>query len=166
MSVCGYLGAGYCTTANGNTPWNYVATCQDSLADCEAQVSSTTACMSWAAVPTKIEQHSTVTTQARKCKSKGQGRCMVFDATDGSPGANKAAAGAGLISTSSAHLAELGTSTRADGARGAARGMSRAAGTGEHVRLVGGAVEPVGEFIMGGQITKENMLSPSMHLRG
>ena len=49
MSVCGYLGAGYCTTANGNTPWNYVATCQDSLAACEAQVSSTTACISWAA---------------------------------------------------------------------------------------------------------------------
>ena len=46
-------------------------------------MSSTTACISWAAVPTKIEQHSTVTTQARKCKSKGQGRCMVFDATDG-----------------------------------------------------------------------------------
>ena len=33
----------------------------------------------------KIEQHPTVTTQARKCKSKGQGRCMVFDAPTGRP---------------------------------------------------------------------------------
>ena len=109
MSVCGYLGAGYCTTANGKTPWNCVATCQDALADCEAQVSSTTACISWAADPTKIEKHPTVTTQARKCKSEGQGRCMVFDATDNSPGANKAAAGAGAFKPGredNAHLVE------------------------------------------------------------
>ena len=74
----------------------------------------------------------------------GGGRGRAGEGASGIDG--KAAAGAGLISLS-AHLAELGTGTGTDSARGAARSVFGTASAGRRGVPVVGAVELSGESI-------------------